>query len=271
MFETGGHGFGMRKQNLHTDTWMERVADWMAEHGWLWPVNPTGWKANTDYKGWKKNSMEQELLNKNDWANFRRYSKDNETLGAPKASEQRVVFMGNSITEGWKNSRPDFFTGRAYINRGISGQTTPQMLLRFKPDVVNLKAKAVVILAGINDIAGNTGPMTIEQTFDNIVSMAEIAKANNIKVVLCSVLPAYDFPWSPGKEPAGKVIALNALLKEYAKKQGLVYVDFFAAMADERKGLPAHLANDGIHPTEAGYKIMEPLVEKGIAEALKKK
>lgn len=271
MFETGGHGFGMRKQNLHTDTWIERVADWMSEHGWLWPVNPTGWKANTDYKGWKKSSMEQELLNKNDWANFRRYSKDNETLGAPKSGEQRVVFMGNSITEGWKNSRPDFFAGRAYLNRGISGQTTPQMLLRFKPDVVNLKAKVVVILAGINDIAGNTGPMTIEQTFDNIVSMAEIAKANNIKVVLCSVLPAYDFPWSPGKEPAGKVIALNALLKEYAKKQGLVYVDYFAAMADERKGLPAHLANDGIHPTEAGYKIMEPLVEKGIAEALKKK
>jgi lysophospholipase L1-like esterase len=250
---------------------MERVADWMAEHGWLWPVSPTGWKAGTDYKGWKKNSMEQEQLNKNDWANFRRYAKDNEAVGTPKAGEVRVVFMGNSITEGWKNSRPEFFSGRPYINRGISGQTTPQMVLRFKPDVVNLKPRVVVILAGINDIAGNTGPMTIEQTFDNITSMAEIAKANQIKVVLCSVLPAYDFPWSPGKEPAGKVVALNALLKEYAKKQGLVYVDYFAAMADERKGLPAHLANDGIHPTEAGYKIMEPLVEKGIAEALKKK
>jgi lysophospholipase L1-like esterase/dienelactone hydrolase len=271
MYETGGHGFGMRNQGLHTDTWIERVGDWMAEHGWLWPVNPTGWKANTDYKGWKKNSMEQAELNRKDWANFRKYAKENESLEVLKQGEKRIVFMGNSITEGWKNSRPAFFSGRPYINRGISGQTTPQMLLRFKPDVVNLKPAVVVILAGINDIAGNTGPMTIEQSFDNIVSMAEIARANNIKVVLCSVLPAYDFPWSPGMEPAGKVVALNALLKAYAQKNQLVYVDYFTAMADERKGLPAHLAGDGIHPTEAGYKIMEPLVEKGIADALKKK
>ena len=271
MYETGGHGFGLRHQNLHTDTWIERVADWMAEHGWLWPANPTGWKANTDYKGWMKNKMEQEELNKKDWANFRRYASDNTALGAPKAGEQRIVFMGNSITEGWRNSRPSFFEGRPYINRGIGGQTTPQMLLRFKPDVVNLKPAVVVILAGINDIAGNTGPMTLEQTYDNIVSMMEIAKANKIKVVLCSVLPAYDFPWSPGMEPAPKVVALNRMLQAYAQKNQLVYVDYFKAMVDNRNGLPAHLAKDGIHPTEEGYKIMEPMVEKGIAEALKKK
>ncbi|KYP15458.1 MAG: acylhydrolase [Flavihumibacter sp. CACIAM 22H1] len=214
--------------------------------------------------------MEQEELNRKDWANLRRYAEDNAALGILKPGEKRVVFMGNSITEGWKNSRPAFFTGRPYINRGISGQTTPQMVVRFKQDVVQLKPAVVVILAGINDIAGNTGPMTIEQTFDNIVSMAEIARANNIKVVLCSVLPAFDFPWRPGMEPAGKIVALNALLKKYALQNKLVYVDYFSAMADERKGLPAHLANDGIHPTEAGYKLMEPLVEKGIAEALKK-
>jgi lysophospholipase L1-like esterase len=271
MYEFGGHGFGMRKQNLATDTWIERLGDWMAEHGWLWPANPTGWKANTDYKSWKKGQMEWEEANKKDWANFRRFAEDNKAIGLPKPGEKRVVFMGNSITEGWRNSRPSFFEGRPYINRGISGQTTPQMLLRFKPDVVNLKPAVVVILAGINDIAGNTGPMTLEQTFDNIVSMAEIAQANGIKVVLCSVLPAYDFPWSPGKEPAEKVVALNKMIREYALKNKHVYVDYFSAMADERKGLPRHLAEDGIHPTVDGYKIMEPLVEKGIAEALKKK
>lgn len=271
MYELGGHGFGMRVQNLESDSWIERVGDWMIEHGWLWPANATGWKAGTNYKDNKKNQMEQEELNRQDWANFRRYANDNAQLAPPKPGEKRVVFMGNSITEGWIRSRPGFFEGKSYVNRGIGGQTTPQMLLRFKPDVVNLRPAVVVMLAGINDIAGNTGPMTIEQTYDNIVSMAEIARANNIKVIICSVLPAFDFPWRPGKEPAPKVIALNAKLKAYAQQQKLVYVDYFSAMKDDRNGLPPHLAKDGIHPTEEGYQIMEPLVEKAIAEALKKK
>jgi lysophospholipase L1-like esterase len=179
--------------------------------------------------------------------------------------------MGNSITEGWLRADSAFFANNRYVDRGISGQTTPQMLVRFRQDVIDLKPAAVVILAGINDIAQNTGPMTIEQTYGNIVSMAELAKANNIRVVISSVLPAYDFPWHPGLTPAEKVVKLNQRLKEYANKNKLVYLDYFSAMADERKGLPTSLSQDGVHPNLAGYKIMEPLVQKAIREALMKK
>jgi len=180
------------------------------------------------------------------------------------------VFMGNSITDGWIRADSSFFAGKNYIDRGISGQTTPQMLVRFRPDVIDLKPAVVVILAGINDIAGNTGPMTLEETFGNIVSMTQLAKANNIRAVISSVLPAYDFPWRQGMQPAEKVIKLNAMLKDYAAKNNLVYLDYFSAMKDERNGLPPHLSKDGVHPTLAGYKIMEPLAEKAIAEALKR-
>ncbi|HEU4904102.1 MAG TPA: SGNH/GDSL hydrolase family protein [Flavisolibacter sp.] len=206
-----------------------------------------------------------------DWANLNKYAADNSALPPAASGEQRVVFMGNSITEGWKNADSSFFAAKRYIDRGISGQTTPQMLIRFRPDVIALKPAVVVILAGINDIAQNTGPMTLEQTFGNLVSMAELAKANNIKVVLCSVLPAFDFPWRPGLQPAEKVVKLNAMIREYAARNSLVYVDYFSAMVDERNGLKAALTYDGVHPTLAGYKVMEPLVEKGIAAALKQK
>ncbi|MDQ3278245.1 MAG: SGNH/GDSL hydrolase family protein [Bacteroidota bacterium] len=205
-----------------------------------------------------------------DWANLKRYEGENKALQPLKGGEKRIVFMGNSITEAWKRTDSAFFAGRPYINRGISGQTTPQMLVRFRPDVLDLKPAVVVILAGINDIAQNTGPMTLEQTFGNIVSMAELAKANKIAVVLCSVLPAFDFPWRPGLQPAEKVVKLNAMLKAYAVKNNLVYVDYFSAMADERNGLKADLGYDGVHPTLAGYRVMAPLVERGIAAALKK-
>lgn len=205
----------------------------------------------------------------NDWANLAKYAAENAALKDPAPAEKRVVFMGNSITEGWKVADSNFFSGRPYFDRGISGQTTPQMLVRFRPDVIDLKPAVVVILAGINDIAQNTGPMTPEQTFGNIVSMVELAKANNIKVVLCSVLPAYDFPWRPGLQPAEKVIQLNSMLQAYAAKNKIVYVDYFTAMKDERNGLKAGLTYDGVHPTLAGYKVMEPLVEKGIKAALR--
>ncbi|MEO6151344.1 MAG: SGNH/GDSL hydrolase family protein [Mucilaginibacter sp.] len=215
-------------------------------------------------------AMMEEQVHK-DWGNLKRYADDNAKLPPPAANEKRVVFMGNSITDGWVGIRPEFFKDKPYIGRGIGGQTTPQMLVRFRSDVVNLKPAVVIILAGINDIAENTGPTTIETIFGNIVSMAEIAKANNIKVVFSSVLPAYDFPWRPGLNPAEKVVKLNSLLKEYASKNNISYADYFSAMADERKGLPADLASDGIHPNVKGYKIMEPIAEKAIAEALKRK
>ena len=191
-------------------------------------------------------------------------------LGPPAAGEDRVVFMGDSITEFWKIEEPEgSFPGKPYINRGISGQTTPQMVLRFRHDVIALKPKVVVILAGINDIAGNTGPETLEQIEDNLTSMAELATANHIRVVMCSVLPAFDFSWRTGMTPAPKVLALNAWIKAYAAEKGYPYVDFHTAMKDERDGLPATLSKDGVHPLPAGYAVMAPLVEAGIEKALK--
>ncbi|WP_339815649.1 SGNH/GDSL hydrolase family protein [uncultured Imperialibacter sp.] len=206
-----------------------------------------------------------------DWPNFAKYREQNAALAPPAKGENRVVFMGNSITEGWSKVNPEFFEGKPYVNRGISGQTTPQMLVRFRADVINLKPAVVIILAGTNDIAGNTGPSTLEMIADNIYSMAELARANGIKVVLSSTLPAYDYPWKPGMEPAPKIVALNKMIKAYADKNKIVYVDYFSAMADDRDGLPKELAGDGVHPTKAGYNVMEPLAEAAIAKALKSK
>lgn len=203
-----------------------------------------------------------------DWANTERYKNENALLEEPKQGENRVVFMGNSITEGWINARPTFFENKTFVNRGIGGQTTPQMLVRFRPDVLNLKPELVVILAGTNDIAGNTGPSTLEMIMDNLISMTELALANNIKVVLSSVLPAYDYSWKPELEPAQKIVALNKMIKDYAEENGIVYLDYFSAMADERNGLKDGYTYDGVHPNEAGYKAMEPLALEAIAKAL---
>jgi len=198
-----------------------------------------------------------------------RFKEADMQLGPPKPGEERVVFMGDSITEGWHFDQPSGFPGKGYINRGISGQTTPQMVLRFRQDVIDLQPKVVVILAGTNDIAGNTGPMTPEETEGNLMDMAELATANHIRVVLCSVTPAYDFPWAPGLQPAPKIDALNAWMKDYAAKNGYVYVDYHSALKDARDGLPANLSHDGVHPNAAGYAIMAPLAEAGIEKALK--
>ena len=201
-----------------------------------------------------------------DWAHLKKFEKQNEKLKRIDESN-RVVFMGNSITEGWSNFDKDFFINNPFVNRGISGQTTPQMLIRFRPDVVNLNPKAVVILAGINDIAGNTGPISLKNTAENIISMAEIAKANNIKVYICSTLPAIDFPWSPGLEPGPKVIKLNSILKNYCNSNDIPFVDYFSSMADDKGGLkvPEYTAaNDLVHPNLAGYKVMEKIILKAL-------
>jgi lysophospholipase L1-like esterase len=202
------------------------------------------------------------------WAQYARYAEENAKLPAPAAGENRVVFMGNSITEGWEPLFAAQFPGKPYIGRGISGQTTPQMLLRFRPDVINLHPKVVVILAGTNDIAGNTGPASLEEIEGNLASMAELARANGIRVVLCSILPVYDYPWRPGLQPAPKIMAINAWLKDYAAAHGDVYADYHSAMQDARHGLPATLAGDGVHPNEAGYRLMAGIVERAIAQAL---
>lgn len=224
--------------------------------------------AQKEMTDWEKAEL---VRIKTDWPNLARYRDENAKLGLPSANENRVVFMGNSITEGWQYTCPEFFAGRPYYDRGISGQTTPQMLVRFRPDVIDLKPKVVVILAGINDIAGNTGPATLEMIEANIASMTELAKFHEIKVVLCSVLPAYDFPWNPGVFPSEKIIALNEWIKKYSADNGLTYLDYYSPMADERKGLKKEYSEDGVHPNKAGYKVMEPLAEKAIDKALKNK
>ena len=202
---------------------------------------------------------------KMDWPNLAAYRSANAQAGLPAKGEQRVVFMGDSITEFWTKS----YFNKTTINRGISGQTSPQMLLRFRPDVIALKPKVVVILAGTNDIAGNTGTSTNEMILDNIASMVDLAKANGIKVVLCSVLPAAGFYWNEAARPAPQIAALNQLLQDYAKRQHLIYVDYYAAMVDERPGLNKAYSPDGVHPNEAGYKVMIALVDKAIASASK--
>ncbi|WP_031428910.1 SGNH/GDSL hydrolase family protein [Flavimarina sp. Hel_I_48] len=207
------------------------------------------------------------FMNAQDWANLEKYSSANKTIDTASA-ETRVVFMGNSITEGWAGQDPDFFTNNNYIGRGISGQTTPQMLLRFRQDVIDLNPAVVVILAGTNDIAGNTGPMTIEQTAGNIFSMAELALAHDIKVVISSVLPVYRYPWKPEIEPVEKIAQLNILLRNYCALKNIIYLDYFPATADDQQGFAKELADDGVHPTMAGYKVMEPLVKEAIAKAL---
>jgi acyl-CoA thioesterase I len=213
----------------------------------------------------------------NDWAFLNKYRQANAELPPPAAGEARVVFMGDSITEGWgphgAAAAPDraaFFPGKPYVNRGISGQTTPQMLVRFRPDVINLQPKAVVLLAGTNDIAENTGKETLEEIEGNIASMSELARANGIRVVLCSVLPASDYRWHPGLQPAPKIKVLNVWIKDYAAKTGIVYVDYYSSMVNGEGGLKAELSPDGVHPNKAGYELMAPLAEAGIVEALKK-
>lgn len=202
-----------------------------------------------------------------DWPGLLRYREENARLGPPQSGEDRVVFFGDSITDAWIRIVPAFFAGRPYVDRGISGQTTPQMLVRFHQDVIALQPAVVVILAGTNDIAGNTGPSTPEMARDNLVSMAELARAYGIRVVLASVLPALDYPWRRGQEPAPRIARLNELIRDYAARNGIVYLDYHAAMVDEKGGLKPELGDDGVHPNRAGYGAMAPLAEKAIREA----
>lgn len=212
-----------------------------------------------------------ENIQAQDWPNLNKYQNENATLQPLKPGQKRIVFMGDSITEFWSVINPEFFVGKPYVNRGISGQTSPQMLIRFRPDVIALKPDIVVIMAGINDIAGNTGPSTPEMTADNIYSMAELAKANHIKVILCSVLPAFDFPWTSGKQPAEKVVSLNKMIHKYADANGILYLDYYSAMVNEQKGLKSAYSDDGVHPNKTGYEVMAPLADKAIAKVLAKK
>ncbi len=202
--------------------------------------------------------------------NLDRYAEANAALPAPAKGEKRVVFIGNSITDGWPNAHPDFFKSNNYVGRGISGQTSPQLLSRFRQDVINLKPVAVLINIGTNDVAQNTGPYNEEFTLGNIMSMAELADANGIKVILSSVTPAGEYPWRKEiKDVPQKIMSLNAKIKAYAKEKGFSYIDYFSVMCDENNALKSYLGTDGVHPNEEGYKIMEATAKKVIDKVIK--
>lgn len=227
-----------------------------------------------------------------DWNQIGRYHQDDEALKKQPADPGRVVFMGDSITDGWRLD--EYFPGKPYVNRGISGQTTPQMLVRMYPDVIELKPAAMVVLAGTNDIAGNTGPSTAEMIEQNIMAMTELAQKHGIKVLLCSITPVSDYPYleranNPGGarargrggrggftpqrmtigRPPADILKLNAWLKQYAQSVNATYVDYFSALVDEKGWMKDGIANDGLHPNADGYKIMAPIVEQAIRQALR--
>ena len=208
--------------------------------------------------------------NKNlDWPNLSRYQDENRSVGIPEKGKQRVVFMGDSITEEWSNLYADYFDTEGYINRGIGGQTTPQMLIRFKPDVIDLEPDIVVILAGTNDIAGNTGPSNVKMITDNIFSMAELARAHQIKVVLSSILPVFEYEWAKEiKDVPATIDSVNDELKKYVNDHGLVYLDYFSPMVDQRKGLNKDYTYDGVHPNQDGYILMSSLAEKVLSRLI---
>lgn len=199
-----------------------------------------------------------------DWPYLSKYEQDNTILPLPEPNENRVVFLGDSITEFWSNEHSFFSKNKSYVNRGISGQTTPQMLLRFRADVIDLKPKIAVILAGGNDIAGNTGIANAKMITNNIFSMIELAQVHQIKVILCSVLPANFFYWNPKEKPAERIIELNQLLENYAIANKIPFVDYYSVMVDDQKGLKEELSEDRVHPNTAGYEIMSPIIQKTI-------
>jgi lysophospholipase L1-like esterase len=214
-----------------------------------------------------------------DWPALARYRDDNAKVAAPRSKAGRVVFMGDSITDSWDDPKyGGFFTGKPYLNRGISGQTTPQMLIRFRPDVIALQPSVVVILAGTNDIAGNTGPTTLQAIEDNLTSMAELARLYHIRLVLASLLPVSDYEKTADgqprnqtiRRPPAQIIALNEWMKSYAAKNKLTYLDYYSAMVDVKGFLQDELSDDGLHPNEKGYAVMAPLAEQAIEKALKK-
>jgi lysophospholipase L1-like esterase len=261
VYSRGGHGFGADKNYNPTDGWMKSFVDWLGGEGFLWPENPQGFYTRMTYKDMQKMQASQAESMKTDWSNLSRFSNENKEL-ASRAVKNQVVFYGNSITENWLRFDKDFFEKNQFTDRGIGGQTTSQMLLRFRQDVINLKPSAVVILAGTNDIAENTGPISVENIFGNIVSMAEIAKANNIVPLLCAVMPVFQYSWNKTIKPVEKILKLNQMLKEYAVSNKIPYVDFYTLFADDKGGLLQKYSPDGVHPNLEGYKIMEKIVSE---------
>ncbi|RYG01077.1 MAG: acylhydrolase [Chitinophagaceae bacterium] len=206
---------------------------------------------------------------RDDWADLRHYEAENKTLPSPAKNEKRVVFLGSSIFENWKSLVPSYWENKAYVNRGISGQISPQLLLRFRQDVINLKPAAVIILAGSNDISGTTGHVTNERILENIRSMTELAQLHKIKVILCAYLPINEYPWRKGFEPAEKIISLNNAIIDYARAKKLTVLDYYTPLVDDRKGQKPELSLDGVHPNAAGYAIMARVTDELINKVIR--
>ena len=264
IYEKGGHGFGMRKQNIPTDTWYERFGDWLKLQGYVKPDKKSTEEPVSEYqlKEWERMKVDFGYLSK--------YKEVNKKVAAPKPDENRVVLLGNSITEEWVNKDSMFFIKNNYIGRGISGQTSVQLLLRFRQDVLALNPKVVLINIGTNDIAENTGPYDPDFTFGNIQSMAEIAQANGLKVILSSILPATNFSWrrSVGNR-SSMIVDLNKRIKTYAEQNGIPYVDYHSILKNDQNGMDADNAADGVHPTMKAFQIMEDLAKQAIDKVLK--
>lgn len=260
IYEKGGHGFGMRKQNLPTDTWYERLGEWLKLQGFLKKRYPNKYERLYGEDASAQYQIQEFERMKVDFGNLARYKSQNSKVPAPKTGEKRVVFLGNSITEGWVNADSMFFKDHHFIGRGISGQTSVQLLLRFRQDVVALKPHTVLINIGTNDVAENTGPYDPDFTFGNIISMVEIAQANKIHVIMSAVLPATKFEWRLALgDRSGMIVDLNKRLKAYADQHKIPFVDYHGAMRNAQNGMDPDIAEDGVHPTLKGYKIMEKL------------
>jgi len=236
------------------------------------PVPAPGIRS-TGFAGLDQYRASRIVMFTDDYGQLERYRDANAKLGPATSNENRVVFFGDSITDGWHLD--NYFPNKPYVNRGIGGQTTPQMLVRFRQDVIDLHPKVVVILAGTNDIAGNTGPMRTEDIEADLASFAQLARANDVRVVFSSVLPVNNYTAKSqdffAQRPPKRILELNSWLKDYCAKNKIVYLDYFSPMVDDKGLLKADLAEDGLHPNDAGYKIMAPLAEAAIAQALKKK
>jgi lysophospholipase L1-like esterase/acetyl esterase/lipase len=272
VYEKGGHGFGMRKQNLPTDTWYERFGEWLKLQGYLKKLYPSKYEKLYGEDNVANDAILEIERRRLDFANFAKYKTANKQIAPPKPNENRVVLLGNSITEGWVRADSNFFIQNNYIGRGISAQTSTHLLLRFRQDVLSLNPKVVLLNVGVNDIAENTGAYDPEFTISNIQSMVDLAKANGIKVVLSSVLPATNFEWrrSVGNR-SDMIVDLNKRLQSYADTNKIPFVDYHSAMKNDKNGMNPDLAEDGVHPTLKGYKIMEGLVQEAIGKVLKQK
>ena len=265
IFEKGGHGFGMRKQNLPTDKWTDRFWDWLKLHGYNKKLYPNKYEKLYGEEAIEMGKLAEGERFRKDFANLQRYKPANETVEPPKKGEQRVVFLGNSITDAWARVNPTFFTDHHYIGRGIGGQTSAQLLLRFRQDVIALQPAAVVLHIGTNDVAENTGPYDPDFTMGNIQSMVELAQANGIKVILASVLPSTKFEWRRALgDRSGMIVELNRRIKALASQKDMLYLDYHSAMKNDQNGMDPDLAEDGVHPTQKGYKLMEELAKKTV-------